>query len=220
MLWGIIRIFGILEFWNLGILELIDLMKRLLILSLATVTCYGALGQNNVPAKEIQIKQAVLAAPEELREKAMVYGYSDKGDFIVLRKGENEMVCLADDPEQTGLNVSCYHKDLEPFMARGRELKKEGKNFQEVFDTREQEVKSGKLTMPKTPASLYVFTAKDEQVNKATGEVKDGYLRYVIYIPYATAETTGLPLKPTAPGMPWLMDPGTHRAHIMINPKN
>lgn len=159
-----------------------------------------------------------MAAPEEQRDGATVYGYSEKGEFVVLRKGENEMVCLADDPEQPGLSVSCYHKDLEPFMARGRELKKDGKNFQEVFDIREQEVKSGKLLMPRAPATLYVFSAKEEQINKTTGEVKDGYLRYVIYIPYATAESTGLPLKPTAPGMPWIMDPGTHRAHIMINP--
>jgi len=51
-----------------------------------------------------------------------------------------------------------------------------------------------------------------------TGEVQDGYQRSVIYIPYATAESTGLPTKPIAPGMPWIMDPGTHRAHIMIDP--
>jgi hypothetical protein len=170
------------------------------------------------PAKEIQIKLAQLAAPDELREKATVYGFDDKGEIIVLKKGENDMICLADDPKQEGLNVSCYHKDLEPFMARGRQLKKQGKTFQEVFDIRESEVKSGKLQMPKAPSSLYVYSAKDDQVNKTTGEVKDGYLRYVIYIPYATAASTGLPLKPTAPGMPWIMDPGTHRAHIMINP--
>jgi hypothetical protein len=170
------------------------------------------------PTKEIQIKLALLSTPQELREKATVYGYDDKGELILLRKGDNDMIVLADDPKQDGLNVSTYHKDLEPFMARGRQLKKEGKSFQEVFDIRESEVKSGKLLMPKAPSSLYVYSAKDEQVNKETGEVKDGYLRYVIYIPYATAASTGLPLKPTAPGMPWIMDPGTHRAHIMINP--
>jgi hypothetical protein len=169
-------------------------------------------------SNEIQVKLAVLAAPDELRDKAMVYGYNEKGELIILRKGENEMICIADDPAQSGLNVSCYHKDLEPFMERGRELKKEGKGFNEVFTMREEEVKAGKLAMPKSPSSLYVFTAKDEQVNKTTGEVTDGYLRYVIYIPYATSESTGLPLQPTAPGMPWIMDPGTHRAHIMINP--
>ncbi|HEX5169340.1 MAG TPA: hypothetical protein VFW11_09205 [Cyclobacteriaceae bacterium] len=178
--------------------------------------CLKSFGQ--IPAADVQIKLAVMAAPEEQREKAMVYGYNEKGEFVTLRKGENEMICLADDPNQPGLNVSCYHKDLDPFMARGRELKKEGKNYKEVFDTREQEVKDGKLVMPKAPSTLFVFSAKDEQYDKSTGDVKDGYLRYVIYIPYATAESTGLPLKPSAPGMPWIMDPGTHRAHIMINP--
>ena len=171
-----------------------------------------------IPTKDVQISTAVLAAPEASREKAMVYGYSEKGEFVVLRSGTNEMVCLADDPNQAGLNVSCYHKDLEPFMARGRDLKKAGKNFKEVFDIREEEVKSGKLMMPKQPATLFVLSAPDEQFNRTTGVVTGGNLRYVVYIPYATAESTGLPLKPEAPGMPWIMDPGTHRAHIMINP--
>ena len=128
------------------------------------------------------------------------------------------MICLADDPSQKGLNVACYHRDLEPFMARGRALKKEGKSHQEIFDIREAEVKAGTLQMPKSPTTLFVFTAPDEQFDASTGEVTNGYLRYVVYIPYATAESTGLPLKPDAPGMPWIMDPGTHRAHIMINP--
>jgi hypothetical protein len=189
-------------------------MKLLLFFFL--FVCTTTFGQ--AQSSDIQIKLAVLAAPEEQREKAMVYGYNDKGELVVLRKGENEMICLGDDPSQPGLNVSCYHKDLEPFMQRGRDLKKEGKTFNEVFLIREDEVKSGKLHMPKSPSTLFVFTAKDEQVDKSTGEVKDGYLRYVIYIPYATPESTGLPLKPSEPGMPWIMDPGTHRAHIMINP--
>ena len=103
-------------------------------------------------------------------------------------------------------------------MKRGRELRKQGKSGKEIFDIREKEVKAGKLTMPATPTTLFVFTASDENYNQKTGDVKDGYLRSVIYIPYATAESTGLPLKPESPGMPWIMDPGTHRAHIMINP--
>jgi hypothetical protein len=185
---------------------------------LALSCCAATVYAQNIPSKEIQIKAAVLASPEGLRENAMVYGYSEKGEFVVLRNGSNEMVCVGDDPKQPGLNVSCYHKDLEPFMARGRDLKKEGKSFQEIFDIREEEVKNKKLAMPTQPTTLFVFSAKDEGFNSTTGEVKDGNLRYVVYIPWATAESTGLPLKPEAPGMPWIMDPGTHRAHIMINP--
>jgi hypothetical protein len=167
---------------------------------------------------DLQIKTAVLAAPAEQRDKATVYGYNEKSELTIIRKGSNEMVCLADDPNQAGLSVSCFHKDLDAFMTRGRDLKKEGKSPQEIFDIRESEVKSGKLTMPKQPTTLFVYSASEEDYNKTTGDVKNGYLRYVIYVPYATAESTGLPTKAEAPGMPWIMDPGTHRAHIMINP--
>jgi hypothetical protein len=199
-------------------------MKKSLLMVALNMAIFTAQAQtpaqpaSQVPSAEAQIKSAVLAAPSEKRDGAMVYGYNPKGDLMVLRKGTNEMVCLADDPNQKGFSASCYHRDLEPFMARGRELKKAGKSTQEVFDMREQEAKSGKLAMPKQPSTLFVFTASDENFNRGSGEVKDGYLRYVVYIPYATSETTGLPLKPEGPAMPWIMHPGTHGAHIMISP--
>ena len=87
-----------------------------------------------------------------------------------------------------------------------------------LIDEREKEVNAGTLQMPKQPAALYVYSADEKDFNPTTGEVKNGYLRYVIYIPYATAASTGLPEKPSAPGMPWIMNPGKYTAHIMINP--
>lgn len=74
----------------------------------------GSVCAQTIPSAEVQIKTALLACPDEYKEKAMVYGYSPKGEFIVLRKGENEMICLADDPAQPGLNVSCYTKVWKP----------------------------------------------------------------------------------------------------------
>lgn len=175
-------------------------------------------GWTQSPSAEIQIKVAVLAAPEDKRAGARVYGYDAQGEFVLLRTGTNELVCLADNPKQEGLSVSCYHKDLEPFMARGRELKAAGKTFQEIFDIREAEAKSGKLVMPKQASNLQVYSAPAEAYNPVTGEVTKGKFRYVVYIPWATSESTGLPTKPETAGMPWIMDPGTHRAHIMIDP--
>src|SRR5882757_2875328 len=117
---------------------------------------------------DLQIKGAVLAAPAELRDGAMVYGFGQKGELIILRKGTNEMVCIADNPDQAGFSVSCYQKDLDPFMARGRELRTSGKSQKEIFDQRELDVKSGKLLMPKQPATLYVFSAPTERYNTTT----------------------------------------------------
>lgn len=194
-------------------------MKTTFIFVLLSGSLVNAFGQSaTVPSPEVQMKTAVLAAPADKRDGATIYGYSTRNEFTLLRKGTNELVCLADDPRQKGLSVSCYHRDLEPFMERGRVLKQAGKKADEILKIREQEVKDKKLIMPNHPSTLFSYTAKDENYNSMTGEVKAGYLRYVVYIAYATAESTGLPLKPEAPGMPWIMDPGTHRAHIMINP--
>ena len=193
-------------------------MKKLLLLMLIAQLSQSSFSQSNVMEPEKQIKLAVLSAPEDKREGATVYGYSPTKAFTLLRKGTNEFICLADDPDQSGLSVACYHKDLEPFMQRGRDLRKQGKNGEEIFKIREQEVKDGKLIMPKQPTTLFVYSASKNDFDEGGGGVKNGYLRSVIYIPYATAESTGLPLKPVAPGLPWIMNPGTHGAHIMINP--
>ena len=167
-----------------------------------------------IPSAEWQIKTAVLAAPKAQQDAATVLGYDSSGALATLRPGTNNLICLADDPKQTGFNVSCYHKDLEPFMARGRELAAQGKKSVEITKIREEDVKSGKLKMP----DRGVLNVTTGQHDAATGEVTELYTRYVVYIPYATPDTTGIPLAPATPGGPWIMDAGTHRAHIMINP--
>ncbi len=168
----------------------------------------------DIPNKEWQMKTALLAAPEELREGAKVLGFDKDNKLVTLRDGTNEMICLADEPTQDGFSAFAYHQDLEPYMARGRELRAQGKNFQQIFEAREKDAKNGTYSIPQG-AVLYALSGTYD-FEKDT--LNDQYLRYVVYIPYATAESTGLPLKPMAPGAPWIMDPGTHRAHIMINP--
>lgn len=183
-----------------------------------------AVEQENIPFKPdvpnaaIQIKQALLAAPPEKKDSCTVYGYDADGNVVILKKGTNELICLADDPGNSDFSVACYGKDLEPLMRRGRELRKEGMKGQEVFDERAKEVKNGTLKMPDGPSTLYVYSAEAKDINRETGDVKKGYMRYVIYVPFATSASTGLAIKPSAPGMPWLMDPGTYKSHIMINP--
>ncbi len=103
-----------------------------------------------------------MAVANGAKEGAKVYGYDSEGNFTVLREGTNEMICLADDPGKQGFSAASYHSSLEPFMARGRELKAEGMGFQEIFDTRETEVKSGKLEMP-DKSLLTVVTGKYDE---------------------------------------------------------
>ena len=69
--------------------------------------------------------------------------------------------------------------------------------------------------MPRQPRTLYVLTGSG--YDPATGKVADSYLRWVIYLPFATPQSTGLSTTPSD-NAPWLMFPGTAGAHIMINP--
>lgn len=161
-----------------------------------------------------QIASAILAAPKDKRNDATVLGYNEKGAVVTLRKGTNEFICLADDPADKTFSVACYHKDLEPFMARGRELAVQGVKGKERHEVRWKEVDAGKVSMPREPRLLYVLTGNGFDAAKA--EVTNAYLRWVVYVPYATPESTGLSTTP-GPG-PWLMYPGTAGAHIMINP--
>lgn len=166
------------------------------------------------------IATALMAAPEGSRAGCKVIGYNMKGEFVTLKEGTNEFICLADNPTQKGFNTACYHKNLEPFMARGRALRAEGKTSQEIFDIREQEAKAGTLDMGGNGSTLHILYGPNAKYDPASGKVDEAIYRYVVYMPWATAESTGLPETPIAANHPWIMNPGTHRAHIMISPIN
>lgn len=164
------------------------------------------------PPKQ-QIAAAVTALPEELRSGAEVLGYTGNDQLVQLRAGTNDMICLAPDPAAKAFHSACYHRSMEPFMARGRALRAQGVKGAQVDTVRFAEVKSGKLKMPTHPAMLYqIFGGTfDPETEKVTG----GSWLYVTYIPFATPATTGLSAKATDKG-PWIMFPGTPKAHIMF----
>ena len=187
--------------------------KHYLFFSFAVMFTFGSVLAEQAAPPEEQIASAILAAPKERRAAATVLGYDDKGAVVTLRKGDNDLICLADDPAVKGISVACYHKDLEPFMARGRELAAQYKG-KERHEQRWKEVDDGKIKIPREPRMLYVLTGTS--FDAAKGEMVEPYLRWVVYSPYATPESTGL--STTSGTAPWLMYPGTAGAHIMISP--
>ena len=168
------------------------------------------------PGKSAQIAGAVSAAPEDRREGATVLGHSDEGKMVLLREGTNELICLADKPGDDSFRVACYHRSLDPYMTRGRELRAEGLDGAETINRRHDEADAGTLQMPQAPASIYNLGGPVEIFDPETGEVNGGNYVWAIYTPYATAEDTGLPTTPQAPGAPWIMRPGTASSHIMV----
>jgi hypothetical protein len=189
----------------------------LTVLALAALVASAEVTLAQTPASDVQMAAALQAAPEAQREGATVLGYDAAGEWVTLRSGVGELVCLADDPSDDRFSVACYHVSLEPYMDRGRALVAEG-----VTDPNERnrirwaEAEEGTLDMPSESAALYVLTGSG--FDGETGAVVDPYLRFVLYVPGATVESTGLTDAPLGPGTPWLMYPGTPGAHIMISP--
>jgi hypothetical protein len=183
----------------------------LAILAPSLVTAQQASPVLHSPA--YQIAAAVTPLPPEMREGAAVLGYTALGKpLVTLREGKNDMICLAPDPSASSFHSACYHKAMEPFMARGRQLRAQGITGGRVDTVRFAEVKSGKLAVPKQPSMLYqIFGGTFDSVTaKATG----GQSLFVTYIPFATPATTGISATPSD-HTPWIMFPGTPKAHIM-----
>ncbi len=184
----------------------------------ASVSSLGAQASTPaIPSAEVQVAAATLPLPEGMRAGAAVLGYRAAGRLEVLRQGTNDMRCLADDPAEARFHVACYHKTLEPFMERGRALRASGVTGPQVDTVRFAEVSRGALLMPSGAASLYQLSAPAGSYNAATNTATGANALIVIYIAGATEASTGLSTTPQA-GQPWLMFPGTPKAHIMFTP--
>ena len=195
---------------------------RITFTTILGVLITGLLLQNELqaqqlPSAEQQIEAAVSAAPPNKQEGAKVLGYKKKGGKLtVLREGSNELTCLADDPTDSRFHVACYYEGLEPFMKRGRELRAQGYSRSEVDSIRKEEIEAGQLAYPEHPMGLYSLSGPEDAFDYQTGTVQQARPLYVVYVPYATEQSTGISSAPAGKGGSWLMEPGTPWAHIMI----
>jgi hypothetical protein len=198
----------------------VHMMPRLVVLGLAFLPMLAqAQAAPAVAPGAQQITAALLPLPQEFRADARVLGYqAGRRGLVPLRAGKGPFTCLAADPAAKEFHVACYHQSLEPFMARGRALRASGVTGDRVDTVRFAEVRAGKLTMPSHPASLYQLFGPPGAFDAATGTAAKAQSLYIVYLPGATAASTGLSAKP-AEGTPWLMFPGTPKAHIMFQPR-
>jgi len=168
---------------------------------------------------ELRVQAALAAAPAERKDGATVIGMVEGQGVVVLREGNNDLICLAPEPGAERFNAACYHESLEPYMARGRALVAEGiTDSAKRYEIRWAEADAGTLPMPDKAATSYLLQGPIEAWNTTTGEIgPEALLRWVVYVPWATAASTGLS-EEAVTGGPWLMFPGTAGAHIMITP--
>jgi hypothetical protein len=167
----------------------------------------------NGTTTEWLVASAALAAPAQLRAGAEVRAWTRDGHLVTLRAGSNRIICLADEPGDGRFRAACYHDSLEPFMERGRELRRQGVEGEARNQVRWDEIEAGTLPMPDI-AMVYNLAFPSEDFDPATTDPATGGRLHAIYMKNATPESTGLPTLPD--GGPWLMLPGTPSAHVMI----
>lgn len=193
-------------------------LSALLLLVGVLLTLPAETRAQQAPPPDAQIRAAVQAAPPALRDSARVLGYEQGSDALTeLRTGDGPMLCLADDPADDGFHVACYHEALEPFMARGRQLKAEGHETAAADSVRRAEIASGALAFPREPTALYSVSGPAGSFSPDSGFVKGVRRLHVLYTPFATAASTGLPTSAET-GEPWIMEGGQPWAHVMIFP--
>jgi hypothetical protein len=157
-----------------------------------------------------EITQATLPLPADLRAGATVYKYDAKtGERIVLRQGTNFVECM---PRGEDGFTWCYNKVSAPRRDFSAKLHAQGKSDKEIQEAVAEATKSGTLQETPFGTMSYRLYGKKDRIQ----------LLWVLSVPGATPESIGVSTGSQrdeaigGDGRPWLMLPGTPRAHIMI----
>jgi hypothetical protein len=160
------------------------------------------------------VATAILPLPPALREGATVVRLRRGGVPDTIRAGTNPMVCFADTPADTLLDVRCYHSVFVPMIYVARALA--GVDDSTLDRTIRQDIEAGRLQLPPFPTAGYRVLGPIRGYNTAANELGPEFDRWQsIHMPFAT--TSGVGMVPTEIGTePFMMSAGTWWSHVMI----
>lgn len=196
-------------------------MKRILVMALSVLavsTSVLAQGRGApVPpaalepgASQAEVDKAVLAAPEGLRNGAMVIKWNPSNwTYTTLRKGNgsNRVVCF----DKSGLPGQLPYS-LECTMVGNLDRAAQNMRFESEADRAKRQAaldaaeKDGTRAKPEFGSIWWHLMGKDQASART---------HYTIAVPGATAQSLGLP-DTAKPGVVWIMNAGTSTAHLMI----
>jgi hypothetical protein len=158
-------------------------------------------------ASQADVDKAVLAIPENLRNQAMVVKWKPDFTYDTLRKGANGLVCYdrSGFPLQQPFSVECTAEanlDREAQNLKAEALADRPKAQAALND----QEKDGSRKKPAFGSVWYHMAGPDREHARP---------HMTISVPGATAQSLGLPDKPTQAGM-WIMNAGTTTAHLMV----
>ncbi len=167
----------------------------------ALVVSTGVMAQ--APAGEIE--KAVLAAPANQREAAMVVKWNADFTHQTLREGKNRLVCYdrSGQPGQQPFSIECTSVANLDRVAQNLRFEAQGDKRQALLDAAE---KDGTRVKPEFGSVWFNLSGPDQARARA---------HMTVAVPGATPESLGLSDN-NRQGGAWIMNAGTSTAHIMI----
>lgn len=180
--------------------------------ALATAALLGVCASSPLFAQSTQelIAQAIRPLPEDLRAGATVFRYDPAtGERVVLRQGNNHVECRPKDEEgftRCTPTANASRSDLS------EKLRAQGLSDDEVSAALAEAERKGEIN-PRIFGSLsYRLYDEPDRIQ----------LLWIVSVPNATPEQLGMPTGAqrdnalAGKGTPWMMNPGTPGAHLMI----
>jgi hypothetical protein len=179
-------------------------MKRLVLIGVGLLAMSaGSLAQ--APAADLE--RALLAAPRNLRDGAMVIKWKADGSYDTLRPGTNRLVCYdqSGEPGEAPFAIQCTSVGNLDRVKQNKEYERKEADRKVREGLFAQLEESGKRVKPEFGSVWYSMNGKDQASAR---------LHVTIAVPGATAASLGLPDNPKMGGA-WIMNAGTSTAHIM-----
>ena len=158
-------------------------------------------------APAADIERALLAAPRNMRDGAMVIKWKADGSYDTLRPGTNRLVCYdqSGDPGEAPFAIQCTSVGNLDRVKQNKEIERKEAD-RKVREGLFAELESkGTRVKPEFGSVFYSMNGKDQESAR---------LHVTIAVPGATTATLGLPDNPKMGGA-WIMNAGTSTAHIM-----
>ena len=181
-------------------------MKRIIVFAWALVAV--AAGGFAQTATDPAFEKALLPAPRQLREGAMVIKWKPDFTYEVLKKGSNRLVCYdrSGEPGEQPFAVQCTSLANLPREAQNLKAESTGDRAKSEAMLKEME-QNGTRAKPEFGSVWYHLSGADRD-HVSAHEV-------TIAVPGATQASLGLPEQRRVNGV-WIMNAGTSTAHLMI----
>lgn len=158
---------------------------------------------------EEEIAKATMAAPAALRANATVLRLAPDGAETVLREGSNGLICWdrSDEPSRE-FAVQCTSEGNLARVKQNRAWAMSNMSADELRETRDAAEADGSREVSEFGSVYYSLNGAD---------AGSANLHTTIAVPFATAESLGLPDAGsyTQAGT-WIMEAGMSAAHIML----